>query len=50
MNPEALLRNTLQIEETFFAAVLKAHQDKAASLRQLLDKGFKVPEAVEVQS
>lgn len=39
-----MLRNILQAAETRHAAVLKAEQDYSAALRQLLDKGFKLPE------
>lgn len=48
MNPEAILRNILQSAETKHAAVLKAEQDYSAALRQLLDKGVRLPEP-EVQ-
>lgn len=49
MNAEALLRNILQAAETKHAAIIKAEQDYSATLRQLLDRGIKVPEQAEAQ-
>ncbi len=44
MNPDAMLRSILQAVETKHAAILKAEQEYATALRQLLDKGLKQPE------
>lgn len=45
MSPESVLRSILQAEETFAAAVIKAHVEKAAALRQLLEKMVRPAEA-----